>query len=304
MTVRVAARYRLPIASSGPGVVVGDDLWLALIREPLNGRAALNNPGHLVDIDTRTGHAKRVVDIGSFPSGIVASGHHIWVATTPGDIHPPARGPDLVVELDQDGSIIHRYHVHDPDAITAAEDGVWVTSAGSDGVGLHHLHDGRADPAIPLQDAAGGSSALAECPDGLYAATTGIGTMTVTRFSHTGTNPHTIQLDAAGEAELTCTDHGVFAITSDTIARITAQGKPVQTTRPPGPVQAAATTPGKTWLLSPPGKHHRSTLTALDPRTGTPAKPRSIPAATSITAGGTDLWTIAADGRISKIETR
>ena len=303
--VRVAARFRVPIASSGPAVVIGDDLWIAFLREPIKRFQATMNPGHLVDLDTRTGHVRRVLEIGSLPSGIVASGHHIWIPTIPGDLHPPDRQRDIVTELDRNGSIIRRYHVHDPEAITPAKNGVWVTSfTGRDGTSLHHLHDGRADPAIPLQDAVGGGrTVLAECPDGLYTATTDIGTVTVTRFSHTGTNPHSVRLDAAGYAELACTDHGVVAITSDTITRITARGKATQTTRPPGPIAGAAVTPGKIWLLTSPEKNHRSTLTAVDPRTGTPAEPRSIPAAASITADGTDLWTTSADGRVFKIET-
>lgn len=301
VTVRVAARFRLPIASSGPAIVIGDDLWIALIRKPLKRiRATSNNPGHLVDVDTRTAHVKRVLDIGSFPSGIIASGHHIWVATTPGDIRPPAREPNLVVELDRHGSIVHRYRVHDPETITAAKDGVWVTTVtGRDGTGLQHLHDGRADPAIPLQSVASGRAALAECPDGLYAGDAA----TVTRFSRTGTNPRVIPLGSAGEAALTCVNGGVLAITGDAIVRITAQGKSAQTTRPPGPAHVA-TTPAYVWLLSAPTEHHRSTLTAVDPRTAALAPPRSIPAATDITADGTDLWTISAEGWVSKIETR
>lgn len=303
MTVRVAARFRLPIASGGPGVVNGDDLWIALVREPPQRIQALNNPGHLVDVDPRTGHAKRVVDIGSFPSGIATSGHHIWVATTRGDIHPPAREPDLVVELDQNGSIVHRYHVPDPEAITAAKDGVWVMSVTGRDVGLRRLHDGRADPAISLPYTASDWPVLTECPDGLYAATIDVGTVTVTRFSHTGTHPHAVYLHSAGGAELACAGRGALAITSDTILRITAQGKPAQTTRPPGPIVAATMTPAYVWALSPPGKNHRSTLTAVDPRTGVAAEPRSIPAATAIASAGTDIWTISAYGWVSKIET-
>lgn len=286
-------------------MVIGDDLWIALVREPLKRIRARSNPGHLLDVDTRTGQVKRVSDIGSFPSGIVASGHHVWVATTPGDIHPPARQPDLVVERDRHGSIVHRYHVHDPQAITAAKDGVWVTSfTGRDGIGLQHLHGGRADPTIPLQNATGSWSVLTACPDGLYAATNNAsGAVTVTRFSHAGTNPHAIQLDMAGKAELTCADDGALAITNDAIVRITAQGSSDQTTPPPSPIQAATMTPANVWILSSPNENHRSTLTPVNPHTAAPAKSQSIPAATSMTTAGTDIWTIGS-GQISKIETR
>lgn len=299
--IRVAARYRVPIASSGPAVVLGNDLWIALERMPLERISARENPGHLVDIDTRTGKVRGITDIGSLPSGIVASGGHLWVATTPGDIHPPDRDPDLVTEFDRHGAVVHRYRVPDPEAITTAPDGVWVTTyRGDTGTWLRHLHDGHADPLVLLPSTIGRAS-LADCPDALYtAATNAMGLLVVTRFSRTGKDPHSTRLTEASEAHLTCADQGVLVVAHVSITRISAAGATSKATPPPGIFPQAITADTRIWILMESENGRGSTLVPVDPRTAAVGKPQPIPPAATVAADKATIWAIA-PGWVTKI---
>lgn len=302
--IRVAARYRLPIASSGPAAVLGHDLWVALVHLPMRHIGATDTPGHLVDLDTRTGRVRATVDIGSYPSGIVASDDRIWVATVPGDIHPPARDAHRVTEFDRHGTVIHRYHVPDPEAITSAPAGVWVMTYTGGVTRLQHIHDGHADPPVNIPDMTATGDAVAECPDGLYSAGTDVGGMgVVTRFSRTGKDPHSTRVTWTGYAHLTCTDNGVLLTSHNSITRITADGATSTITPPSGRIQATAATATGIWLLVDPEHGSHFDLVPVDPGKPAVGRPHPIPGTSTIAGGKPGIWGIST-GRVTKIELR
>jgi hypothetical protein len=171
----IAHRYAPVSAAYGAG-----SLWL-VFATPLDLRTGYRPPGtvDLVRVDVANFTVTAHWALPSSPQGLAVTDHDVWVADNSGrSSEGGSDNSDQVQEFDLTGQLVHTYSIPaagvvDVDTAAAGPgDTAWVDYTISNGTAyayLSLLHDGVADPPLPLDGAVNfGTHALAVCPDGIY----------------------------------------------------------------------------------------------------------------------------------------